>query len=94
MRKWSLATAPKITVDTPKPWEWDELMSLQNYITYVDKLEQLLQIRSPRAEKFRRDVENLKAKSRKYEKKREVKWEKEYRRKREIKAQMGKVKKT
>lgn len=29
-----------------------ELMSWQNYIRYVEKLEQLLQVRSPRTEKF------------------------------------------
>lgn len=77
-----------ITVDRPRPWIWDWdhtcLIGLHDSITLVDRREQLLQVRSPRAEQFRHKVKKLKEKSREYEEKRSRKQEKEWLRKRKM----------
>lgn len=44
--------------------DWSTLMTWQNCITYVDRLERLLQVRSPRAKKFRLQVATWKARLR------------------------------
>ena len=47
-------------ISVPRRSVSDELMSWQNFVRHMDKLEKLLHVRSPRAGKLRQHIENWK----------------------------------